>query len=93
MSEKVKFVLFHRNSGFSKPMKAASGIERRAAETLKAFLGSIPQLSLAHMTFVGEPGQPDTIDIIADTEFAGRPMRLKLRCRPCAPSRRQVSRV
>lgn len=58
-------------------MKAASGIERRAAETLKAFLGTIPQLSLAHMTLVGDPGKPDNgVDIVADTEFAGRPMRL-----------------
>jgi hypothetical protein len=70
-------LLFHRNRGFSKTVKAANGIERRAAETLKAFLGTIPQLSLAHMSFIGESGQADNgVDIVAETEFAGRPMRL-----------------
>lgn len=58
-------------------MKAANVIERQAAETLKAFLGTIPQLSLAHMSFVGESGHANNgVDIVAETEFAGRPMRL-----------------
>lgn len=58
-------------------MKQATGIERRAAEALKAFLVTIPQLSIEHITVVGEPGEPDRgVDIVAETEFAGRPMRL-----------------
>ena len=58
-------------------VKEATGIERRAAEALKAFLGTIPQLSIAHITVVGEPGESDRgVDIVAETEFVGRPMRL-----------------
>lgn len=58
-------------------MKTASIIERRAAEALKAFLGTIPQLSLSDMVVTGKPDESDpSVDIVADTEFAGRPMRL-----------------
>lgn len=58
-------------------MKEATGIDRRAGEALKAFLGTIPQLSITHITVVGEPGESDRgVDIVAETEFAGRPIRL-----------------
>lgn len=68
---------FHQNRGFSKTMKVANGIERRAAEALKAFLETIPQLSLRRITFVSEASPDDRgVDILAETEFAGQPMRL-----------------
>jgi hypothetical protein len=62
---------------FSKTVKQASGIERRAAGALAAFLGSIPQLSNLRADVVGEKGHADSgVDIIAEGAFAGRPMRL-----------------
>jgi len=58
-------------------VKDSIGTERRAAEALKAFLGSIPQFALCEMTSVGKPGEVDRgVDIIAETEFAGRPLKL-----------------
>ena len=49
-------------------MKEATGIERRAAGVLKAFLGTIPQLSIAHITVVGETGEADKL-IVAEDEL------------------------
>ena len=58
-------------------MKDPVGIERRAAEALEAFLGSIPQFAVGPMTLTGKPGEADRgVDIVAETEFAGRPLRL-----------------
>ena len=58
-------------------MKDPIGIERRAAEALEAFLGSIPQFAVGPMTLSGKPGEADRgVDIVAETEFAGRPLRL-----------------
>ena len=58
-------------------MKDPIHTERRAAEALKAFLGAIPQFAVCQMTSIGNPGEADRgVDIIAETEFAGRPLKL-----------------
>jgi hypothetical protein len=58
-------------------VKPATNIERRASEALKAFLGTIPQLSIADVRLTDDRGEVDhPVDIIAETEFAGRRMRL-----------------
>lgn len=68
---------FQRNRDFNGSVKDPTGTKRRAAEALKAFLGSIPQFALGQMTVAGESGQADRgVDIVAETEFAGRPVRL-----------------
>lgn len=60
-------------------MKDPTGTERRAAEALKAFLGSIPQFALGQLTVTGELGESDPgVDIVAETEFAGRPVKLMI---------------
>lgn len=58
-------------------VKDARGIERKAADALRAFLGTIPQFSISNMAVMGDPVERDHgIDIVAETEFAGSPLRL-----------------
>ncbi len=62
---------------FNKTVKPATTIERRASEALRAFLGTIPRLSIADLSIADNREALDwPVNIIAETDFAGNPMRL-----------------
>ncbi|MFC7535917.1 type IV toxin-antitoxin system AbiEi family antitoxin [Sphingomonas sp. GCM10030256] len=52
-------------------------VERKATEEIKAFLAGLPNLTNAHVVSHGIAGEPDDgIDIVVDSRFAGKPLRL-----------------